>query len=67
MSSYGSDKPDIRFGMKLNDLSSYCKHKSFEVFNSSEIVVGIAVPNGNSFTRKETDKHIDWQKDLKLG
>ena len=39
MSSYGSDKPDIRFGMKLNDLSSYCKHKSFEVFNSSEIVV----------------------------
>ena len=67
MSSYGSDKPDIRFGMKLNDLGSYCKHKSFEVFNSSEIVVGIAVPNGNSFTRKEIDKYIDWVKRPQIG
>ena len=67
MSSYGSDKPDIRFGMKLNDSSSYCKHKSFEVFNSSEIVVGIAVPNGNSFTRKEIDKYIDWVKRPQIG
>ncbi|MBU87305.1 MAG: aspartate--tRNA ligase [Flavobacteriaceae bacterium] len=67
MSSYGSDKPDIRFGMKLNDLSSNCKHKSFEVFNSSEIVVGIAVPNGNSFTRKEIDKYIDWVKRPQIG
>ena len=67
MSSYGSDKPDIRFGMKLNDLGSYCKHKSFEVFNSSEIVVGIAVPNGNSFTRKEIDKYIDWVRRPQIG
>jgi len=51
----------------LNDLSSYCKHKSFNVFNSSEIAVGIAVPNGNSFKRKEIDKYIDWVKRPQIG
>ena len=60
MSKYGCDKPDIRFGMELGDLNDISKHKDFNVFNSSELVIGIAVPNGNTFTRKQIDSYTDW-------
>ena len=67
MKTYGNDKPDIRFGMKFGELNSVAKHKDFNVFNSAELVVGIAVPGGNSFTRKEIDKIIDWLKRPQIG
>jgi aspartyl-tRNA synthetase len=60
MRLYGNDKPDIRFGMEFGELNQVAKHKEFKVFNSAELVVGIAVPGANSFTRKEIDKLIDW-------
>ena len=59
MSKYGSDKPDIRFGMEFGELNSVAKHKEFNVFNSSELVIGISISNGNSFSRKEIDKYIE--------
>ena len=65
--TYGNDKPDIRFGMKFGELNSVAQHKDFNVFNSAELVVGIAVPGGNSFTRKEIDKIIDWLKRPQIG
>ena len=67
VSNYGTDKPDIRFEMKLKNLNEYAKHKSFNVFNSSDLVVGINVPSGNSFSRKEIDRYIDWVKRPQIG
>jgi len=67
METYGNDKPDIRFGMKFGELNSVAQHKDFNVFNSAELVIGIAVPGGNSFTRKEIDKIIDWLKRPQIG
>lgn len=67
MRTYGNDKPDIRFGMKFGELNEATQHKDFNVFNKAELVVGIAVPNGNSFTRKEIDNLIDWLKKPQIG
>ena len=64
---YGTDKPDIRFGMEFIELNKVCQHKDFNVFNSAELVVGIAVTGGNTFTRKEIDKYIDWVKTPQIG
>ncbi|MBS9464076.1 aspartate--tRNA ligase [Flagellimonas sp. 389] len=62
MRLYGNDKPDIRFEMKFGELNTLAQHKGFNVFNSAELVVGIAVPGGASYTRKEIDKLVDWVK-----
>ena len=64
---YGTDQPDIRFGMEFVELNEVCQHKDFNVFNSAELVVGIAVAGGNTFTRKEIDKYIDWIKTPQVG
>ncbi|MBW1296156.1 aspartate--tRNA ligase [Aquimarina litoralis] len=65
--TYGNDKPDIRFGMKFGELNEVTQHKEFKVFNDAELVVGIAVPGGASYTRKEIDKLIDWVKRPQVG
>tara|TARA_B110000037_G_scaffold2063_1_gene2535 strand:- start:2729 stop:4480 length:1752 start_codon:yes stop_codon:yes gene_type:complete len=67
LQTYGNDKPDIRFGMKFGELNAVTQHKDFGVFNSAELVVGIAVPGGNSFTRKEIDGIINWLKRPQIG
>ncbi|TWO32232.1 aspartate--tRNA ligase [Seonamhaeicola sediminis] len=67
MRLYGNDKPDIRFGMEFGELNEVTQHKDFNVFNNAELVVGIAVPKGNSYTRKEIDKLIDWVKRPQIG
>ena len=67
MSKYGCDKPDIRFGMELSNLNDISKHKDFNVFNSSELVLGIAVPNGNDLTRKQIDGYTNWVKRPQIG
>ncbi len=67
MRLYGNDKPDIRFGMQFGELNEVAQHKDFKVFNSAELVVGIAVPGGNTYTRKEIDKLIDWVKRPQVG
>jgi aspartyl-tRNA synthetase len=67
MKRYGNDKPDIRFGMEFGELNEVAQHKEFNVFNSAELVVGIAVPNGNNYTRKEIDKLTDWVKRPQVG
>lgn len=67
MKKYGTDQPDIRFGMEFVELNEVCQHKDFNVFNSAELVIGIAVTGGNTFTRKEIDKYIDWVKTPQVG
>ncbi|MGB1308387.1 MAG: aspartate--tRNA ligase [Oceanihabitans sp.] len=64
---YGNDKPDIRFGMEFGELNTVAQHKEFGVFNNAELVVGIAVPGANTYTRKEIDKLINWVKRPQVG
>jgi aspartyl-tRNA synthetase len=64
---YGSDKPDIRFGMEFGDLNEVARHRDFQVFNQAELVVGIAVPGGNAFSRKEIDALTNWVKRPQVG
>ena len=67
MRRYGSDKPDIRFGMEFGQLNEVAQHRDFRVFNQAELVVGIAVPGGNTFSRKEIDALTDWVKRPQVG
>jgi len=67
MKTYGNDKPDIRFGMEFGELNQFAQHKDFPVFNSAELVVGIAVPGAGNYTRKEIDGLIDWVKRPQVG
>ena len=67
MRLYGNDKPDIRFGMTFGELNDLSQHKDFKVFNTAELVVGIAIPGGASFTRKEIDKLVDWVRRPQVG
>ena len=64
---YGNDKPDIRFGMTFGELSALVQNKGFNVFDSEELVVGIAVPGGANMTRKEIDGWIEWVKRPQIG
>ena len=67
MKMYGNDKPDIRFGMTFGELNDVAQHKDFKVFNDAELVVGIAVPEGNTYTRKQIDNLIKWVKRPQIG
>jgi len=67
MSKYGCDKPDIRFAMELVDLNDVSKHKDFNVFNSSELVIGIRIEKGNTLTRKQIDNYTNWVKRPQVG
>lgn len=67
MEKYGNDKPDIRFGMEFADISAFAKAGEFKIFNEAELVVAIAVPGGESMTRKEIDKLIDWVRRPQVG
>ena len=67
MEQYGNDKPDIRFGMTFGELNTVAQNKGFNVFDSQELVVGIAVPGGAKMTRKEIDGWIEWVKRPQIG
>ncbi|NHM06637.1 aspartate--tRNA ligase [Flavobacterium sp. CYK-4] len=67
MKTYGNDKPDIRFGMEFGELNAVAQHKDFGVFNSAELVVGIAASGCGEMTRKEIDALIDWVKRPQIG
>jgi len=67
MKTYGNDKPDIRFGMEFGELNEVAQHKDFSIFNSAELVVGIAAPGTGDYSRKEIDALIDWMKRPQIG
>lgn len=67
MQKYGNDKPDIRFGMEFGELNQVAQHRDFKIFNEAELIVGIAVPQANSMTRKEIDQLIEWVKRPQVG
>ena len=67
MKTYGNDKPDIRFDMKFGELNDLAQNKGFGVFDSQELVVGIAAPGCANYSRKQTDKLIDFVKRPQVG
>ncbi len=67
MQKYGNDKPDIRFGMEFGELNELAQHRDFEVFNSAEVVIGLAIPGGANYTRKEIDQLVDWLRRPQVG
>lgn len=67
MRLYGSDKPDLRFGMELVELNELAQNKGFKVFDSAELVVGICVPGKADLTRKQLDGLTDWVKRPQIG
>lgn len=67
MEKYGSDKPDIRFGMEFTDLKQETSGKNFQVFEQAEAVIGIAVPGAAEYTRKQLDELTDWVKRPQIG
>lgn len=67
MDNYGSDKPDIRFGMTIHEISSLVKGKGFSVFDSTEYVGAIAVKACADYTRKQLDELTEWVKRPQVG
>ena len=67
MKTYGNDKPDIRFDMKFGELNDLAQNKGFGVFDNAELVVGIAAPGCAGYSRKQTDKLIDFVKRPQVG
>ena len=67
MDNYGSDKPDIRFGMKIHEITDQVKGHSFSVFDSAEYVGAIAAPGCAEYTRKQTDELTEWVKRPQVG
>jgi aspartyl-tRNA synthetase len=67
MRLYGSDKPDVRFGMEFVELNDIVKGKGFGVFDNAELVVGINAKGCASYTRKQIDELTEWLKRPQIG
>jgi aspartyl-tRNA synthetase len=67
MREYGSDKPDIRFGMKFVELDELVKGKGFKVFDEAELVAGINASGCAEYSRKQIDELTEWVKRPQVG
>ena len=67
MDNYGSDKPDVRFGMTIHDITDLAHGHNFSVFDSCEYVGAISVPGAAEYTRKQTDELTEWVKRPQVG
>lgn len=67
MKYYGSDKPDIRFGMKFIELNDLAQNKGFSVFDDAELVIGICAEGCAKYTRKQLDALVDFVKRPQVG
>jgi len=67
MRLYGSDKPDIRFGMEFVELNDILKGKGFGIFDNAELIVGINAKGCAEYTRKQIDELTEWLKRPQIG
>ena len=67
MDNYGSDKPDVRFGMKIHEITALVQNSGFSVFDSAEYVGAIAVEGAAEYTRKQLDELTEWVKRPQVG
>jgi aspartyl-tRNA synthetase len=67
MELYGSDKPDIRFGMEIHNITDVVKGKNFKVFDDAEYICSIAVTGCAGYSRKQTDELTEYVKRPQLG
>ncbi len=67
MEKYGSDKPDIRFGMEFINLNEVSQNKGFNVFDQAELVVGICAKGCAEYTRKQLDALTDFVRRPQVG
>ncbi len=65
--TYGIDRPDLRFGLEIHNISDLVKDCEFKVFTQTvqagNVVAGLAMPGGASFSRKQIDDITDWTKE----
>jgi aspartyl-tRNA synthetase len=64
---YGSDKPDLRFDMRITDLSGLVKGHDFAVFDASEYIGGICAKHCSEYTRKQLDELTEFVKKPQIG
>lgn len=67
MKYYGCDKPDIRFDMKIKDITSDLKGKGFKVLDDAQYIGGIVAEKCAAYTRKELDELTEWVKRPQVG
>lgn len=67
MDKYGSDKPDIRFGMEIHEITAEAQGHGFSVFDSVPYVGAIAVKGASDWSRKQTDELTEWVKRPQVG
>lgn len=67
MDKYGSDKPDVRFGMTIHEITDKVKGKGFSVLEDAAYVGAIAIPGGAEYTRKQIDELTEWVKRPQVG
>ena len=67
MDNYGSDKPDIRFGMTIHEITGLAQGHGFGVFDGVPYVGAISVPGAASYTRKQIDELTEWVKRPQVG
>src|SRR5690554_778172 len=67
MERYGSDKPDIRFGMEFKDMNSVAQNKGFKIFDDAELVLGIVAQECAVYTRKQLDALTKWVQRPQVG
>ena len=67
MEKYGSDKPDLRFGMEFSDLTDLAKGHGFSVFDEAEYVTGFAATGCATYTRKQIDALTEYVKRPQVG
>lgn len=67
MKYYGSDKPDLRFGMRFTELNDILKNKEFKLFNEADLLVGFVADGCAGYTRKQLDELVDFVRRPQVG
>jgi len=67
MRDYGTDKPDIRFGMKLSELTHLARGKGFTIFDDARYIGGICVEDCSEYSRKQLDQLTEFVKRPQIG